>query len=114
MQTGAALNYQLEVCRTDGNMTAMVIADTDGLALATSGDSNACEEIAARIAVIGSRINEFTGTLYGPGQLWDVQMKKLIVDNMEFMVCAIGGTAEQRSKQVGRGVDGAGRILAAT
>lgn len=108
-----ALSYQLDQCCRDGSIQAMVVADGDGLPLAAAGDSFACDEVAARMVLVGPRIAEFNGTLLGGGVRWDVQMKKVMVDGSELLVCAVGGSAEQRRKQIARGAEGAVRILAA-
>ncbi len=91
----------------------MVVADGDGLPLASSGDTYACDEVAARMVLVGPRIKEFNGTLLGQGQRWDVQMMKVDVDGSELLVSAVGGTAEARKRQIVRGAEGALRILAA-
>ena len=91
----------------------MVVADGDGLPLASSGDTYACDEVAARMVLVGPRIREFNGTLVGAGHMWNVQMMKVRVDGSELLVCAVGGTAEQRTRQIQRGAEGALRILAA-
>ncbi|MDB4954868.1 MAG: hypothetical protein JWO36_2437 [Myxococcales bacterium] len=108
-----ALNYQLEACCKEGSIQAMVVADVDGLALAASGDPYACDEVAARAVLIGTKVREFTGTLLGSGCRWDVQMTKVKVDGSELLVCAVGGSPAQRKKQIARGASGALRILAA-
>lgn len=108
-----ALSYQLDDCCRDGAIEAMVVADGDGLPLAAAGDVYACDEVAARMVLVGPRIREFNGTLLGGGTRWDVQMTKVDVDGSELLVCAVGGTAEQRKKQIARGAEGALRILAA-
>lgn len=91
----------------------MVVADGDGLPLASSGDTYACDEVAARMVLVGPRIQEFNGTLLGGGHRWDVQMMKLAVDGEELLICAVGGTPEARRRQIVRGAEGARRILAA-
>lgn len=108
-----ALSYQLDDCCREGGMQAMVVADGDGLPLAAAGDAYACDEVAARIVHVGARIQEFNGVLLGTGQRWDVQMKKVVVDGSELLVCAVGGSPEQRKQQIARGASGALRILAA-
>jgi hypothetical protein len=107
-----ALVYQLDACRTAGKIQAMVVADGDGLPLAASGDRYACDEVAARIVLAGARIRSFDGTLLGDGERWDVQMTKVTVDGSELLVCAVGGSADQRKRQIARGAAGAMRILA--
>lgn len=106
-----AMRYQLDDCCRDGEIQAMVIADGDGLPLAAAGDSYACDEVAARMVHVGARIKEFNGTLLGGGARWDVQMTKVSVDGSDLLVCAVGGTAEQRKRQIARGAAGALRIL---
>lgn len=108
-----ALSYQLDDCCRDGGIQAMVVADGDGLPLAAAGDAYACDEVAAKMVHVGQRIREFNGTVLGAGTRWDVQMTKVEVDGSELLVCAVGGTPEQRKKQIQRGASGAVRILAA-
>jgi hypothetical protein len=108
-----ALRYQLAACCEDGRIEAMVVADGDGLPLASSGDTSACDEVAARIVLVGQRIKEFNGVLLGPGQRWDVQMTKIEIEGSELLVCAVGGTAAARRRQIKRGAQGTLRILAA-
>jgi hypothetical protein len=111
--TTQALRYQLATCCEEGRIEAMVVADGDGLPLASSGDTYACDEVAARMVLVGQRIKEFNGTLLGAGHMWNVQMVKVEVDGSELLVCAVGGTAEARNRQITRGAQGALRILAA-
>jgi hypothetical protein len=106
-----ALSYQLDECCRDGEIEAMVVADGDGLPLAAAGDVFACDEVAARMVHVGAKIKEFNGTLLGGGCRWDVQMTKVCVDGSDLLVCAVGGTAEQRKRQIARGAAGAVRIL---
>jgi hypothetical protein len=108
-----SLRYQLAACCEDGGIAAMVVADGDGLPLATSGDAFACDEVAARMVLAGRKIAEFNGVLLGAGHRWDVQMKKIELEGTELLVCAVGGTAEARRRQLARGAEGARRILAA-
>jgi len=108
-----ALTYQLDDCCKDGGISAMVLADADGLPLAAAGDHYACDEVAVRLARVGPRIRSFDGTLFEAGQRWDVQMTKVAIDGSELLVCAVGGSAEQRKRQIARGAAGALRILAA-
>ncbi len=108
-----ALRFQLATCCEDGRIEAMVVADGDGLPLASSGDTFACDEVAARMVLVGSRIKEFSGTLLGAGNAWQVQMMKVDFEGSELLVCAVGGTAEARKRQLTRGASGALRILGA-
>ena len=108
-----ALTYQLVACCDEGGIDAMVVADGDGVPLASAGDDFACDEVAGRLVRVGPRIRDFHGTLLGAGASWDVQMKKLDLGGAgEVVICAIGGTAAARSRQIQRSLDGAARILA--
>ncbi|MEO8706584.1 MAG: hypothetical protein ABI867_41550, partial [Kofleriaceae bacterium] len=111
--TTQALQFQLAACCEDGKMQAMVLADGDGLPLASSGDTLACDEVAAKMVHVGARIHEWNGTLLGAGHKYDVQMRKVQVDGTDLLVCAVGGTSDARKRQVARGATGALRILAA-
>lgn len=91
----------------------MVLADGDGLPLASSGDGYACEEVAGRMVIVARKIRDFAGTLIGPGQRWDVQMTKVHVDGNELVLCAVGGSAQARHRQLARAGHGVQRILAA-
>ncbi|HEX4421556.1 MAG TPA: hypothetical protein VH165_26755 [Kofleriaceae bacterium] len=108
-----ALTYQLSACCQDGGMHAMVVADAEGLPLASSGDAGACDELAARMALVAARTPGFSGTLLGDGQRWDVDMTKVMVHGSPLLVCAIGGNPEQRRRQITRGATGTLRILGA-
>lgn len=112
-ETMQALRYQLLACCEDGKIDAMVVADGDGLPLASSGDTLACDEVAARMVLVGQKIDRFAGTLLGPAARYDVQMLKVMVDDTELLVCAVGGSATAREKMIARGASGAVRILAA-
>jgi hypothetical protein len=108
-----ALTYQLNACCEDGRIHAMVIADDEGLPLASAGDGATCDEVAATMALIANRTDQFTGTLLRGGRYWDIQMARVPVDGSELVVCAIGGSPEQRDRQVARGAQGTRRILGA-
>ena len=109
-----ALTYQLARCCDDGGIDAMVVADGDGTPLASAGDDFACDEVASRMVRVGPRIRDFHGTLLGAGQRWEVQMKKIDLGGAgELVVCAIGGNAAARARQLARSLDGAARILRA-
>lgn len=111
--TSKALQFQMMSCVEDGSIDAMVVADGDGLPLASSGDTYACDEVAARMVLVGPKIQRFAGTLLGDGVQYDVQMQKVSYEGTELLVCAIGGSEAQRARQIARGAEGALRILAA-
>jgi hypothetical protein len=107
-----AITHQLAACCAEG-IEAMVVADDYGLPLASAGDTYACEEVAWRMLKVGTRIATFQGVLLGNGQSWDIHMTKIEIEGNEFLVCAVGGNAEVRARQVQRGANGVKRILCA-
>src|SRR6185437_6240384 len=72
-----ALRYLLDACRATGKLEAMALADRDGLLLAAAGDHAACEEVAARVAVIPIDVGSFRGTVIGEAGAWSVHMRRL-------------------------------------
>lgn len=106
-----ALEYQLQACCEDGRIDAMVVANADGLPLASSGQPEVCDEVAARMTLGSSLLPEFSGTLLGSGQHWQVSAEKIDMDGSEVLLCVIGGTEDARHRQLARGVRGAIRIF---
>src|SRR5262245_50820945 len=56
-----ALHLQLDACRRAAALDGMVLSDEDGLLLAATGDRDACDEVAARLPLIGRRSPAFEG-----------------------------------------------------
>ena len=106
-----ALGYQLETCRQQGGLEAMVLADEDGFCIAASGDPDTCAEIAAQLGTLGRKTEEFTGVLLGPERGWDVDMRRFGIHGSNLFMCAVGGAARAASDCVGRSIGGAVRIL---
>ncbi len=111
--TSQALHFQLAACCEGGEVTAMAVADDDGVPLALAGSVEACREVAGRIAAVAARIQELECTVLGHGGPWDVSMRKIPTEAGEVLVCAVGGTAEARRRQISRTSAGAQRILGA-
>lgn len=110
--TTQALALQLESCRTDADLDAMVLSDEDGVCLATSGDQSTCMEVAARLPFIGRKVPAFEGVLLGTDSGWRIRMRRIDVSGAELYLCAIGdgtryGAAMNRSET------GVARILGA-
>ncbi len=106
--TALALRHQLDACRRDGGMEAMVIADADGLPLACSGDRDTCDELAARLA-LGARGATAPGLASTGGE----DLVAFAIGGHQILLGAAGGTDDARQAQLARGLDGARRILAA-
>jgi hypothetical protein len=107
-----ALAYQLEECCRNAQLEGMVLSDEAGLCIALSGDPDSCEEIAARMPMVGRRVTDFDGVLFSPARGFAVRMRRFMIGASELYMCAIGGRPDQRDRQIERSIEGATRILA--
>ncbi len=108
--TTRALCYQLSASLSNAKLQGLVLADDDGVCLAAAGDNRACNEIAAHLPLLGRKVNEFEGILFGPEAQWDVQMRRFDVEGSNLYLCAIGGS-EVRNDQLEQSLGGVARIL---
>jgi hypothetical protein len=107
-----ALELQLDASRRAGALEAMVLSDGDGLLLASTGDREACQEVAARLPIIGRRVAQFEGTLLSAGKSLRVRMRRFVVGTCELYIAAVGGGGESGERAIGGSIGGATRILA--
>ena len=108
--TTRALCFQLNAALNRAELEGFVLTDEGGMCLAAAGDSHACDEIAAHLPLVGRKVGEFEGVLFGPGAQWDVQMRRIEVDGSMLFLCAIG-ESEGRQAQLNHSVKGVSRIL---
>jgi hypothetical protein len=108
--TTRALCHQLHASLEKADLTGFVLTDDGGVCLAAAGDSDACDEIAAHLPLMGRKVGEFEGVLYGPAVQWDVQMRRFEVEGTNLYLCAIG-ESDARNDQMMRSIDGVARIL---
>lgn len=108
-----ALHLQLETCRRAAGLDGMVLSDQDGLMLARAGDTDACDEVGARLPLLGQRTAEFEGVLLSAESGWRVRMRRFQVGASELYLAAIGGDEGRRESELGRATGAAQRILAA-
>jgi hypothetical protein len=108
-----ALHMQLDACRADAELTAMIVADEHGMCLAASGEVMTCSEIAARLPMLGRKAGDFDGVLLGAKGGVPVAMKRIRIDGAELFACALGGVKERHAMQLVRAEQGVRRILAA-
>ena len=111
--THEALGFQMEACREDASLEAMLISDDDGLCMAASGPSRTCEEVAAALPLLGRKAGDFAGVLlaeWGPAR---VVMQRLLIEDSPMYVCAIGDDRDLCARQIARSIGGVTRILAA-
>lgn len=106
-----ALGFQLDAVRAEVGLEAMVIADEQGLCVASTGDPATCEEIAARVSRIG-RKGTFEGVLLSSAGGWQVCAQKFEVDGLPLVACAIGREGEELQAPVARSIAGITRIFA--
>ena len=110
--TTRALSYQLEACRTEARLEGMVLSDEEGVCMARSGDGGTCDEVAARLPLIGRKTEAFEGVLLSAGRGWEVAVRRFRVEGGELYLAAIGGRPSEREAQLGRSEAGVSRILA--
>jgi hypothetical protein len=89
----------------------MVLSDEHGMCLASSGNPASCEEVAARLPLVGRRVRDFDGVLFSAERGFAVKMRRFTVGEVELYVCAIGGRPDLRDRQVARSITGVSRIL---
>lgn len=105
-----ALGYQLAHVRDRGRLEALVLADDDGLALATAGDPGVCRELAA-IAPLWAK--SILGIPLPPllrGA--EVAVRLVHVHNQPLYLASVGGGVA-RDALLSHSLSGVRRILAA-
>lgn len=108
-----ALAYQLDACRKRAGLDAMILADQDGLCVATAGRAETCEQFAARVPMIQRGARRFAGEMWTDEDRWDVDVWRFDVGGMELSLCAVGGMPDERTQELARSLKGVTRILAA-
>jgi hypothetical protein len=107
-----AFQYQLAACCGDGGVTAMAVADDDGVPLAQAGELAVCRDVLARVSSVAARIQTIEWTVLGAGRAWEVSMRKFATRHGELVACAIGGAAVERQRALERAAAGVSRIVA--
>ena len=108
-----ALRYQLDACRTEGALEALIVADEDGLCLAASGPAETCHEVAAVLPFLGRRRPRFQGTVLSARGGLRILVRAFQFGAQELYCCAVGGDESVRDQELDRSVAGVTRILAA-
>lgn len=109
--TTLALHYQLDAFRVAARLDGVVLSDDDGFCLASSGDPQACHEVAARLPFIGRKVSDFEGVLLGTDGGWRIRMHRFGVPGGELYLCAIGTGSAERERQLARSRGAVRRIL---
>jgi hypothetical protein len=108
-----AIHFQLDACREDAGLTAMVVADEYGMCLAASGASPLCAEVAARLPILARKAGDFEGVLLGASGGMSVGVKRVRLDGTELFACVLGGDQSRHGGELRRAELSLRRILAA-
>lgn len=108
-ERGQALSYQLEACVERTGASFMVLADDDGLVLASSEhDPDECEEAAARMATLGL-CEDPVGEIWREDRAVAVLAFQAI--GQRLMIGIGGPSVHEMLPEVERAIEGAKRIL---
>jgi hypothetical protein len=108
-----ALHLQLDACRAEAELTALVVTDQTGICLASSGSPGTSAEVAARLPLLDRAAGDYEGVLMGAKGAVPVSLKRFDVDGSQMYACAVGGDARRHAAQLVRAELGVKRILAA-
>lgn len=97
-----ALHYQLAFARHQGGYDALVLADSAGCVVAGAGAWATCELLAAYAPLLAQGVSD--------APMSDVEVKKLMVDGGEVLLCARGGDGLE-TPSFTRALSGCRRIL---
>jgi hypothetical protein len=106
-----ALHYQLAYARHDGRLDAIVVADASGVMVAGAGAWAACEELAAYAPLLAEAPDAMNTTTASrvDSLRRQVDVKRMLVDGQEVLLCARGGA--MRTLSLDQAAFGVARIL---
>jgi hypothetical protein len=106
-----ALHYQLAYARQDGRLDAIVVADASGVMVAGAGAWAACEELAAYAPLLAEQPDVMNPTTASRVESLrrHVDVKRMMVDGQEVLLCARGGA--MRTLSLDQAAFGVARIL---
>lgn len=108
-QSHVALRYQLEHTREKAGLGALVLADRDGLAVAQSGDSAMCAELAAVAPLLQRSVLGMPMPPLLQGA--DVAVRSIWLNGQELYLASTGG-GMARDALLSHSMQGVRRILA--
>jgi hypothetical protein len=108
-----ALALQLERGARAGGLAALAVVDEDGLELSGWGEPLHRAQLAGQAVAAGRHCAHFAAAVEAQQRRWVVETARIRSHGASLYVCAIGGTAAGRARQLGRCALGALRILAA-
>jgi hypothetical protein len=104
-----ALGFQLEHVRGRGRLEALVLADDDGLALATAGDPGVCRELAAIAPLMAKSVLGIPMPPLLRGA--EVAVRVVRIHNQPLYLASVGGGVA-RDALLAHSIGGVRRILA--
>ena len=108
-----AMTYQLDACREEAELEAVVVSDDSGLCVATAGRQETCEELAARLPIIGRNAPEFGGILLSGSGGLQMVVRTFQVGGQPLYMCVVGKPHAKMEGTIKRSIQGVTRILAA-
>ncbi len=111
---GQALHLQLEACRAEASLDAIVVADDLGLCVAAaSEDAGQLEELAAWLPLSERAGLDRSRTPAPAGLAAPNALRRFVVGSSALFMCAVGGQIDTRAACLLRAELGFRRILAA-
>ncbi len=106
-----AVRLQLEASANGTAIAGMVLADEDGLCIASVGEGD--NELAVVAAEICRETEDYDGMVCAEDNQWTARIRSFTAEGSRLFVCAIGGGREERAQKVSQSIVGLTRILAA-
>jgi predicted regulator of Ras-like GTPase activity (Roadblock/LC7/MglB family) len=107
-----ALSYQLEACVARAGLKALVVADGDGLVVASSPWHEARSEAVAAALPLVAQGSDFAGTLLDEGAGAEhVLVSSFVAAESELYICAVGDFGGDAHREIARAKVGVRRIL---
>ncbi|MEM9189713.1 MAG: hypothetical protein AAGF12_11090 [Myxococcota bacterium] len=103
-----ALRYQLEYSRENGGLEALVLANDDGLLVASSGDSAVCAELGAVAPLMSQSVMGMPLPPLLRGT--EVAIRRVAVYGQQLYLAAVGGNVA-RDAHLRNSMSGVERIL---
>ncbi len=111
--TGLALSMQLQACAERSGVDAMILADGNGLVVASSEwNDDATEHVAAQLSSVSTHQFRVL-TLQGAGMTRTVAARGFRVGDQELVVGAVGRPTQDIVGEMYTAMGGVSRILAA-
>ena len=108
-----ALGLQLDACRRDADLEAIVLSDADGLPLALAGQTSLCTELAATVPLLDRGRFEQCEDVTAPRGGGQVSVQRFEIDASPLYLAVSARDLATSERQLARSVAGVARILRA-